>query len=238
MPPGRTKPWRAANKSTKSKEAVKMSSEKNAGGILLVEDDRVTRNLLRALLLGEGYQVLVASDGMSALAAVRNEVPDLAIIDLHLPDMSGIELASLLQPEIPFLAFTVDESEKALQTCIKKGALNYLVKPMAAEPFLRHVQVALERGREQRNLRRALKDNRPVNIALGVLMGYLRLSEQQAFDTLMAYTTARNLKTFDVSTRIVAAINALGAEAGTGHVAAEARLFLDEFRAGPLKGDG
>ena len=90
---------------------------------------------------------------------------------------------------------------------------------------------------EQRNLRRALKDNRPVNTALGVLMGYLRLSEQQAFDTLMAYTTARNLKTFDVSTRIVAAINALSAEAGTGHVAAEAQLFLDEFRAGPLKGD-
>lgn len=213
-----------------------MSSKKNADGILLVEDDRATRNLLRALLLGEGYRVLVASDGMSALATVRNEVPDLAIIDLHLPDMSGIDLASLLQPEIPFLAFTVDESERALQTCIEKGALGYLVKPMAAEPFLRHVQVALERGREQRNLRRALKDNRLINVALGVLMGYFRLSERRAFDTLMAYATSRNLKTFDVSTRIVAAIDALSAEAETGHAAVEARLFLDEFRLGPLKG--
>ena len=72
--------------------------------------------------------MLVASDGMSALAAVRNEVPDLAIIDLHLPDMPGIELASLLQPEIPFLVFTVDESEKALQTCIEKGALSNIVR--------------------------------------------------------------------------------------------------------------
>jgi len=60
-----------------------MTSEKNASGILLVEDDRATRNLLRALLLGEGYRVFVASDGASALAAMRNEVPDLAIIDLH-----------------------------------------------------------------------------------------------------------------------------------------------------------
>ncbi|HMQ12693.1 MAG TPA: response regulator [Candidatus Competibacter phosphatis] len=214
-----------------------MSSEKNASGILLVEDDRATRNLLRALLLGEGYRVFVASDGASALAAMRNEVPDLAIIDLHLPDISGIELASLLQPEVPFLAFTVDESEQALQTCIEKGALGYLVKPMAAEPFLRHVQVALERGRDQRNLRRALKDNRLVNTALGVLMGYWRLSEPRAFDALMAYTTARNLKTFDVSTRIVAAINALSAETGVDHVATEARLFLDEFGSVLLKGD-
>lgn len=207
-----------------------MGIDKSASCVLLVEDDRVTRNLLSAVLEGEGYEVLAAHDGMSALAAVRERVPDLSIIDLHLPDMSGIELACLLQPEVPFLAFTVDESDKALQTCIEKGALGYLVKPMAAEPFLRHVHVALERGREQRNLRRALKDNRPVNTALGFLMGYLGFSQSRALANMMAYTTSRNLKTFEVASQILAAAEALDAEGACDAATADARRFLDEFR--------
>jgi response regulator NasT len=215
-----------------------MSVPKVSPCILVIEDDAITRNLLTTVLTGEGYQVMAASDGMSGLVAAKNRPPDLAIVDLHLPDMSGIELASLLQPEVPFLALTIEQSPEALQACTEKGALGYLVKPLAAETFLRHVHVALERGREQRNLRRALKDNQAINKALGILMGYLSLSEQQAFEALIAYATARNLKTLDLAHRIVAAMTCLHAaiEAGASAEVAirknheEAQIFLDEFR--------
>lgn len=215
-----------------------MSVPKPPPCLLVVEDDAISRNLLTAVLTGEGYQVMAASDGMSGLVAARNRPPDLAIVDLHLPDMSGIELAGLLQPEVPFLALTIERAPEALQACTEKGALGYLVKPLAAETFLRHVHVALERGREQRNLRRALKDNQAINKALGVLMGYLSLSEPQAFEALIAYASARNLKTFDLAHRIMAAMTSIHAaiEAGASAEVAirknreAARIFLDEFR--------
>jgi DNA-binding response OmpR family regulator len=221
-----------------NRRTTSMSVPKIPLCILVVEDDAISRNLLTAVLTGEGYQVMAASDGMSGLVAAKNRLPDLAILDLHLPDMSGIELAGLLQPEVPFLALTIERSPEALQACTEKGALGYLVKPLAAETFLRHVHVALERGREQRNLRRALKDNPAINKALGILIGYLLLSEQQAFETLIAYATARNLKTLDLAHQIVAAMTRIHAaiEAGASAEAAlrkdreEAQLFLDEFR--------
>ena len=178
--------------------------------ILVVEDDAVSLNLLTALLTGEGYQVLSASDGLSGLVAAKNQPPDLAIVDLHLPDLSGIELAGLLQPEVPFLALTLDRSPEALQACTEKGALGYLVKPLDAETFLRHVRVALERGREQRNLRRALRDNHTVNKALGVLMGFLQLPEQKAFEALVARASARNVKAVALAGDILAASETLG----------------------------
>jgi len=218
-----------------------MSAEKTNLRILVVDDCDLTCQLLTALLTAEGYQVTTAHDGMSGLTAARNQSPDLAIVDLHLPDFSGIELAGLLQPEVPFLALTIDRSPEAIQACIDKGALGYLVKPLDAESFLRQVRVALERGREQRNLRRALRDNHTVNQAIGVLMGHLQLSEGQAFQSLTAYASARNERAFRVAGQILKAMertsglkNATDRGRGedrSGHdPVREARAFLDRFR--------
>lgn len=218
-----------------------MSAEKAHLRILVVDDCDLTCQLLTALLTAEGYQVTTAHDGMSGLTAARNQSPDLAIVDLHLPDLSGIELAGLLQPEVPFLALTIDRSPEAVQACIDKGALSYLVKPLDADTFLRQVQVALERGREQRNLRRALRDNHIVNKGLGVLMGYFQLSEEQAFQSLMAYASTRNERALRVAGRILEAIERMGRTKNATHgvkdegrsarhQVREARAFLDKFR--------
>lgn len=218
-----------------------MSVEKTCLRILVVDDCDLTCQLLTALLTGEGYHVTAACDGLSGLAVARNLSPDLAIVDLHLPDFSGIELASLLQPEVPFLALTIDRSPEAIQACIEKGALGYLVKPLDAESFLRQVRIALERGREQRNLRRALQNNHTVNQALGVLMGYFQLSEGHAFQSLTAYANARNERAFRVAERILDAMKRMsemqnatermrGKDRSEGDPIREARAFLDKFR--------
>lgn len=210
-----------------------MPTEKTIPRILVVDDCAVTCSLLAAILVAEGYRVTAANDGAGGLAAARNRAHDLAVVDLHLPDVSGIELAGLLQPETPFLALTVDRSPEAIRACIEKGALGYLVKPLDAETFLRHVRVALERGREQRNLRRALRDNHTVNKALGVLMGFLQLPEQKAFEALVARASARNVKAVALAGDILAASETLGwatkgSRAGTD--TREARAFLNRFR--------
>ena len=111
-----------------------MAADKATPHLLVIDDCTLTCHLLTALLTAEGYRVTTAYDGTSGLAAARHHSYDLAIVDLHLPDLSGIEVAGLLQPEVPFLALTIDRSPAAVQACIDQGALSYLVKPLTPIP--------------------------------------------------------------------------------------------------------
>ena len=114
--------------------------------------------------------------------------------------------------------------------------MGYLVKPLDAEGFLRQVRVALERGREQRNLRRALQNNQEVNQALGVLMGFLHISEQQAFEALVARASIGNVKAVALAGDILAACRIFSNNVGNrvdAHARKnirETRAFLNQFR--------
>lgn len=217
-----------------------MPSVKRAPHVLVVDDCVITCDLLTALLSKDGYQVTAATDGAGGLVAARNHKPDLAIVDLHLPDISGIELAELLQPEIPFLALTIDRTAEAVRSCIEKGALGYLVKPLDSESFLRQVRIAIKRGREQRNLNRALNINSVVDKAIGFLMGFLRISEREAFESLAAHASERNSKVVTLAKEILDAselINRARAAKlsgqGAGDLMAsrqEAHAYLNRFR--------
>lgn len=205
--------------------------------LLVVEDCPIVNRLLTELLTAEGYRVTAAADAASGLAAARRHHHDLAVLDLHLPDGSGIDLAGQLSPETPFLALTIDRTPAAIQACIAAGALGYLVKPLDAETFLRQVRVALERGREQRNLRRALRDHPTINKALGVLMGFLLLPERQAFARFAERAAARNTKAAALAAEILAAGETLGRAAlehrTNARAARAARAFLEQFQGEP-----
>jgi AmiR/NasT family two-component response regulator len=162
--------------------------------ILIIEDEEIARELMATLLRQQGYQVIEAIDGMSGLVAARNEHPDLAVLDLNLPDISGVDVATLLQDQVPFIVLTVDRSEQSLTACIERGALGYSVKPLMAEDFLRQVRIALKRGKERGHLRRALNETQRINKALGILMGHGRLTEDAAYRALVKQATARRIK--------------------------------------------
>lgn len=98
-----------------------MSVEKTRLRILVIDDCDLTRQLLTALLTGEGYHVTAAHDGMTGLTAARRQSPDLAIVDLHLPDLSGIELAGLLQPEVPFWPSPSIDPPRRSRPALKKA---------------------------------------------------------------------------------------------------------------------
>src|SRR5512144_2407160 len=79
--------------------------------ILVIEDNDTMRLLITTLLEESGYEVVEAVDGMSALMAAENDPPALAVLDLHLPDLSGLEIASLFHQRIPFLVLTVEADD-------------------------------------------------------------------------------------------------------------------------------
>ncbi len=102
--------------------------------ILLVEDDPPLAEIMRWTLAKDGFEVLLAGDGMAALALARERRPDLILSDVMLPKMDGFKLCRLLKFDaelkgIPFIFLTGRTQEKDRETARQAGADDYLVKP-------------------------------------------------------------------------------------------------------------
>src|SRR3954471_8955816 len=106
--------------------------------ILIVEDDSANREFIVNCLLTEGknYTLLNASDGKKALEITRKKMPDLLIMDWHMPGMSGIEALQELKSnpatkDIPVIIFTgVMTSSPDLKMALERGALDFITKPV------------------------------------------------------------------------------------------------------------
>jgi putative two-component system response regulator len=107
---------------------------KNPQKILIVDDLEPNRNLLRDYVLALGHQSTQAINGLEALAQVKEDPPDLILLDMRMPTMDGYETLELLKEDnffrhIPVIMVSaVDEMENVIK-CIQKGAIDYLVKP-------------------------------------------------------------------------------------------------------------
>lgn len=117
--------------------------------LLLIEDDKVLVNLLLSHLQGNGFQVDVSLDGEDGLYRAREYGYDLAIIDLGLPKMSGIDVITQLRHEqsaIPILILTARSSWQDKVYGLKAGADDYLVKPFQMEELIARIHAMLRRA--------------------------------------------------------------------------------------------
>src|SRR5262245_15002272 len=100
--------------------------------VLVVDDEESVRYSFRKTLREPGYRVLGAADGPEALAAVRSEPPDLVILDIQMPGMSGLEVLERLKriaPHIPVLVITAHGDSDRVISAMKHGAFEYIEKP-------------------------------------------------------------------------------------------------------------
>jgi|SRR6185369_6961911 len=114
--------------------------------ILIVEDDADLRKFLSSALLEKGYHVLVAGDGMTALKICEKLTPDLAILDIELPDISGESLCLELKknhPDIPVLFLTARDTTPNIIHGLDVGADDYITKPFILEELLARIRVRL-----------------------------------------------------------------------------------------------
>ena len=118
--------------------------------ILVVEDDRTLRQALNFNLKGEGYEVLTAADGESALETARTQRLDLILLDVMLPGMSGIELLRVLRREgrdTPVVILSAKSEEIDRVVGLKVGADDYVPKPFSRPELLARVEAVLRRAR-------------------------------------------------------------------------------------------
>jgi putative two-component system response regulator len=119
--------------------------------ILVVEDDPAMMVALRDILEGEGYLVVTASDGRSALQALDVELPSLILSDISMPVMDGIELFEMVRKEprtagIPFIFLTARGTSEDVFAGKSLGADDYITKPVTSQQL-----VAVVRARERRS---------------------------------------------------------------------------------------
>ena len=119
--------------------------------LLIVEDEKRISRFLELELKHEGYEILAAFDGRTGLDLATNENPDLIILDLMLPVMSGIEVCRRIRQagnHVPIIMLTAkdDVSDKVMG--LDMGADDYMTKPFAIEELLARVRVAIKRKNE------------------------------------------------------------------------------------------
>ena len=163
--------------------------------ILVVDDDRLVLAALAEGLRAAGYRVTATASPEDAIGIAARDAPDLALLDVRMPGMSGIELARKLreQGRVLFLFLSAYSDQEIVKQATDEGALGYLVKPLDILQIVPEIEAALARGRDIKKLREseaqlntALAGSREISIAVGLLMMRDRLNRKQAFDLLRA----------------------------------------------------
>ena len=113
--------------------------------ILIVEDDRLSMTLLSDFLNVHGYTVLKTSEGLSAINLARDEQPDLILMDIRLPDISGFDVTRLLKRDkqtkaIPIIAVTAFATSGDEIGALESGCAAYIPKPISFDKLLRTVE--------------------------------------------------------------------------------------------------
>ena len=118
--------------------------------ILVVDDDKNTRRLLRAVLEAENYTVTTAGDGEEALAVMDREHIDLVVLDIMMPHMDGYEFTSLLRSannDLPILMVTARQLPEDKKKGFLVGTDDYMTKPIDEEEMLLRIKALLRRAR-------------------------------------------------------------------------------------------
>ena len=130
-----------------------------AGAVLVVDDDELVREVVGRYLGQAGYQVTAAADGGDALLTVRAAVPDLVVLDLMLPGLSGLEVCRLLRAQrpVPIVMLTAlgEEEDRIAGPAARRGRLHH--KPFSPRELALRVASVLRRARSAQTGDRAAR---------------------------------------------------------------------------------
>jgi response regulator NasT len=179
--------------------------------ILLVDDDVLILKLLARVLEAAGFRVCTASTGEQALGmlTVDGLQPQLAVLDITMPGMSGLELAGHLA-NVPYMFLSANDSADIAEQAAAEGAVGFLLKPIDPVRLVPTVRAALARGAEIQELRaeeqrltQALREGRETGMAVGVLMERFRLDRHAALRMLRNHARSQQRKLNEVAVELL-----------------------------------
>jgi two-component system, sensor histidine kinase and response regulator len=158
--------------------------------VLVADDDPFYRELAGASLEDAGYNVVLASDGEEALEVIDRETPDLAIVDVLMPGMTGVEIINAVRAKgmhrhLPFIVITGQDDTESIQRAYDAGATSFLAKPLNWPLFVQHVAFVLKASQAETDLRDAIRTaeflsdlkSRVVSVLVGEFQAPLRTAQ-------------------------------------------------------------
>jgi len=118
--------------------------------ILVVDDEPILRETLAEALEADGFRVVTAADGREALSRFRERQPDLVVLDLMLPELSGIEVCRIIRAEsgVPIVMLTAKSSELDKVVGLELGADDYVTKPFSLRELSARIRALLRRSEQ------------------------------------------------------------------------------------------
>jgi DNA-binding NtrC family response regulator len=144
-----------------------------AGRVLIVDDEQHAKEALEDLLEDEGYTIASANDGQEALEMIESFEPEVVVTDLKMPRMDGLELLArgkALDPHVAFVVMTAFGTIDTAVEAIKRGAENYLTKPLDLDALTALIERALEKARLSREAA-DLRSRLDRRLSLGKIVG-------------------------------------------------------------------
>ncbi|MDJ0960042.1 MAG: response regulator transcription factor [Acidimicrobiia bacterium] len=116
--------------------------------LLIIEDEPAYIDALEVSLSREGHQLAAAIDGKEGLEQFRTEQPDLVLLDLMLPGMSGLDVLRKIRSDsdVPVIVLSAKDSESDIVTALELGADDYLTKPYSVRELMARIRVAMRRS--------------------------------------------------------------------------------------------
>lgn len=187
--------------------------------ILIVDDDRLVLVGLANGLETYGYAVTKAATGEEAVARAEAVSPDLILMDICLPGISGTQAARKIREkrDVPIVFLSALDTEELVREAIDLGSISYLVKPIGIQQLVPAIENALARARDiarlkgnKEQLAAALGQNREISVAIGILMERHNISAEDAFENLRAEARRTRRKAADVAKDVISGALQLG----------------------------
>jgi AmiR/NasT family two-component response regulator len=183
--------------------------------ILIADDESLRLMSLREQLEKLGHRVVAeTSDGRSAADLARELKPDLAILDIKMPELDGISAAEIMMGEhpLPIILLTAYSEKDLAERAASAHVSAYLMKPVSESDLLPAIALAMSRfaefqslHKEVDDLREALETRKLVERAKGILMRRLDLTEEEAFRRLQRRSQNENKKLGEIAEAIITA---------------------------------
>jgi len=185
--------------------------EVRSARILVAEDEAIIRLDLVEMLTEAGYTVVgEATNGLEAIALAEEHQPDLAILDVKMPELDGISAAEKIIEIAPVLMLTAFSQRELVERARDAGVMAYVVKPFGIADLIPAIEIAMSRHTQMKSLagevadlHERLETRKVIDRAKGILMAALNITEPQAFSWIQRAAMDRRISMKQVAQAVI-----------------------------------
>jgi response regulator NasT len=188
-----------------------MNNQDKRVRILVAEDETIIRLDLVEMLTEAGYEVIAqAENGAIAVELAKQHKPDLAILDVKMPEMDGITAAEQIIVLAPVLMLTAFSQRELVERARDAGVMAYVVKPFSINDLVPAIEIAISRHKQMKSLETEVADiyerletRKVIDRAKGILMKAMNLSEPESFSWIQKTAMDRRISMKEVANAII-----------------------------------